>query len=245
MKKFKYALLLVIPLFFLMLAGCSNLKLSTTAKEYSADGLVAVVKGQASHYQKLTYTVNNKTHKVAVNGGHFAISVPVSTKDQTVRIKAENGKNSETKLVKVKKAKALQDYLTFAQAYNYTLLSMGQPTDQLKLILQDNGMFTHKKNDGTKWSFNVQNNQLMGIATKFSYKDLKSKTGQKNFGTDLMIISKLLGADGQKVLKDFGKQTKNAGKNSTKTSMNQITSNGVNYNINLTTTGFYLYITKY
>lgn len=244
MKKLRYALVLVIPLFFLLLSGCSKLGLSTTKKEYSADGLVAIVKGKASNYKKLTYTVAGETKKVAVDDGHFAISVPVSTKDQNVRIKATNGDKTETKLVKVKKAEALQDYLTFAQTYNYTLLSMGQPKDQLPL-LSKNGMFTHKKDDGTKWYFNVQNNKLMGIATKFSYKDLKSKTGQKNFATDLMIVSKLLGADGQQVLKDFGKQTKNASKNSTKTSMSQITSKGINFNINLTTKEFYLYITKY
>lgn len=244
MKKLKYLLLLVIPLFFLMLSGCSKLSLSTTKKSYSADGLVAVVKGQASNYKKLTYTVNGETKKVAVDGGHFAISVPVSASDQNVRIKAINGNKTETKLVKVKKAKALEDYLTFAQSYNYTLLSLGQQNDQLQLISK-NGIVTHKKNDGTKWYYNVQNNQLMGIATKFSYKDLKSKTGQRNFATDLMIVSKLLGADGKKVLKDFAKQTKNADKNSTKTSMDPITSKGVNYNINLTTKDFYMYITKY
>ncbi len=244
MKKLKYMLLMVIPLFFLLLTGCSKMNLSTTKKEYSADGLVAVVKGQANHYDKLTYRVNGKTKKVSVDDGHFAISVPVSTKDQNVRIKATNGDKVETKLVKVKKAKALESYLTFAQTYNYTLLSMGQPADQLQLITK-NGIITHKKSDGTEWYYNVQDNQLMGIATKFTYKDLKSKTGQKNMATDLMITSKLLGADGKQVLKDFGKQTKNASKNSTKTSMKQITSNGVNFNINLSMKEFYLYVTKY
>ncbi|WP_119326820.1 hypothetical protein [Companilactobacillus musae] len=244
MKKLRYVLLMVIPLFFLLLTGCSKLDLSTTAKEYRADGLVATIKGKASNYKKLTYTVGGQTKKVAVDGGHFAISVPVSTNDQNVRIKAVNGNKTETKLVKVKRVQALQDYLTFAQSYNYTLLSLGQPTDQLQLISKD-GISTHKKNDGSKWYYNVQDNQLMGIATKLSYKDLKSKTGQKNFATNLMIVSKLLGADGKQVLKDFAKQTKNASKNSTKTSMSQITSKGVNFNINLTTKEFYLYITKY
>ena len=235
---------MVIPLFFLLLTGCSKMSLSTTSKSYSADGLVAIIKGKVADYKKLTYTVGGETKKVAVDGGHFAISVPVTTNNQNVRIKATNGDKVETKLVKVKQAKALQSYLTFAQAYNYTLLSMGQPTDQLQLISK-NGISTHKKNDGTEWYYNVQDNQLMGIATKFSYKDLKSKTGQKNFATDLMVVSQLLGADGKKVLKDFGKQTKNASKSSTKTSMDQITSKGINYNINLTTNEFYLYITKY
>lgn len=244
MKKLRYVLLMAIPLFFLLLTGCSKLSLSTTQKEYRADGLVATVKGKAANYKKLTYTTAGQTKKITVNGGHFAFSVPVSTNDQNVRIKAVNGDKTTTKLVKVKKAKALQDYLTFAQSYNYTQLSLGQPTDQLQLISK-NGISTHKKTDGTVWYYNVQNNQLMGIATKFSYKDLKSKTGQKNFSTDLMVVSKLLGADGKKVLKDFAKQTKNASKNSTKTSMNQITSKGINFNINLTTNEFYLYITKY
>lgn len=244
MKKLRYLLLLVIPLFLLILSGCSKLSLSTTKKSYNADGLVAVVKGQAKNYKNLTYTVNGETKKVAVDSGHFAISVPVAASDQSVRIKAVNGDKTETTLVTVKKAKALEDYLKFAQTYNYTLLSMGQQNDQLQLISK-NGIMTHKKNDGTKWYLNVQNNQLMGIATKFPYKDLKSKTGQKNFATDLMVISNLLGADGKKILKDFARQTKNADKNSTKTSMSQITSKGINYNINLTTKDFYMYITKY
>ncbi len=244
MKKLKYVLLMVIPLFFLLLTGCSKLSLSTTKKEYSADGLVAIIKGKATNYQRLTYTVAGETKKVAVDGGHFAISVPVSDKNQRVRIKAVNGDKTETSLVKVKKETPLKNYLEFAQAYNYTMLSTGQADDQLQLISK-NGISTHKKNDGTKWYLNVQNNQLMGVATQFSYKDLKSKTGQKNFATDLMIVSKLLGADGQKVLKDFAKQTKNADKNSTKTSMDSIKSNGINFNINLATKGFYLYITKY
>ena len=244
MRKLKYALLMVIPLVFLLLTGCSKLSLSTTKKEYSADGLVAIIKGKATNYEKLTYTVAGETKKVAVDDDHFAITVPVSNKDQNVRIKAVDGDKTETSLVKVKKATPLKSYLEFAQTYNYTMLSMGQADDQLPLIVK-NGISTHKKSDDTKWYINVQNNQLMGIATDFSYKALKSKTGQKDLATDLTIISKLLGADGEKVLKDFAKQTKNAESNSTKTSMDTIKSNGINYNINLATKGFYLYITKY
>ena len=65
MKKLKYVLLMVIPLFFLLLTGCSKLSLSTTKKEYSADGLVAIIKGKATNYQRLTYTVAGETKKVS------------------------------------------------------------------------------------------------------------------------------------------------------------------------------------
>jgi hypothetical protein len=82
----------------------------------------------------------------------------------------------------------------------------------------------------------------MGVAFKLPYKSMKSKTGMKNFATDLSVISKLLGADGTKVLKNLSKQVKDA--DGGKTTMKQIESNGVKYNINLATKDVYFYITK-
>lgn len=242
MKKFKYLFLLVIPVFLLLLAGCSKLSLTTTKDTYKADGLVAIVKGEASSADKVTYTVSGKTKNVKINDDHFAISIPVATHDKNVRIKATKGKKTTTEIVKVKKAKALTGYTTFAQQYNYANLTLGKQNDQLKLIVNDNGIIKHKTASGTNLVMNVQDDQLMGIAMNLSYKTMKSKAGMKNFATDLAMVSQLVGADGKSVLKDLSKQIKDADGGTT--TMKQITSNGVKFNINLTTKDFYLYVTK-
>jgi len=242
MKKFKYLFLVIVPLFLLVLTGCSKLSLTTTKDTYKADGLVAVVKGKATDADKVVATVSGKTKNVKLNDGNFAISVPVATHDKNVRIKATKGDKSTTEIVKVKKAKALTGYTTFAQQYNYANLTLGKQDDQLKLIANNNGILKHKTTNGTKLVLNVQDNQLMGIAMNLSYKSMKSKSGMKNFATDLAMVSQLVGADGKSVLKDLSKQLK--GTDGGKTTMKQITSNGVNFNINLTTKDFYLYVTK-
>src|SRR5699024_6989569 len=114
--------------------------------------------------------------------------------DKNVRIKATSGDNSKTEIVKVKKAKALTGYTTFAQQYNYANLTLGKQNDQLGLIANENGIIKHTTASGTKLVMNVQDDQLMGIAMNLSYKSMKSKTGMKNFATDLAMISQLLGA---------------------------------------------------
>lgn len=242
MKKSRYLFLLMVPMFLLLLTGCSKLSLTTTKDSYKADGLVAVVKGRVTDADKVTYTVSGKTKDVEVNDDHFAISVPVATHDKNVRIKATSGDNSTTEIVKVKKAKPLAGYTTFAQQYNYANLTLGKQNDQMKLIANSNGIIKHTTASGTKLVMNVQDNQLMGIAMNLSYKAMKSKVGMKNFGTDLGIIAQLVGADGKAVLKDLSKQIKDA--DGGKTTIKQITSKGVNFNVNLTTKDFYLYVTK-
>ncbi len=240
-KKLKYLFLILVPVFFILLTGCSKLDLSTTKSEYSADGLVAVVKGKAIDYDKLTYTVGGVTKKVKVSDDHFAISVPVGTKTKTVRIKAQKNDDTKTKIVKIAKSKALIDYTTFAQQYNFMNLKMGKQTDQLPLIAKD-GIFKYTTSNGTKLRMNVQNGQLMGIAMNITYKAMKSKSGMKDFGTDLVLISQYVGADGKSVVKKLGKEVKDADGGTT--TMKQITSKGINYNVNLATNDFYLYITK-
>ncbi|WP_125590514.1 hypothetical protein [Companilactobacillus jidongensis] len=240
-RKIKYLFLVLVPLFFILLTGCSKLDLSTTKSEYSADGLVAVVKGKATDYDKLTYTVSGVTKNVKVTDDHFAISVPVATKSKNVKIKAKKGNDTKTKIVKVTKANELIDYTTFAQQYNFMNLKMGKQTDQLPLIAKD-GIFTYTTSNGTKLRMNVQGGQLMGIAMNITYKSMKSKSGMKDFGTDLVLISQYVGADGKKVVKKLGDEVKDADGGTT--TMKQITSKGVNYNVSLATKDFYLYITK-
>lgn len=242
MKKIKYFLILLIPIFFMVLSGCSELSLTTTKDQYEASGLVAVIKGKATKATKLVYTLNGQKHDIEMHNHEFALSIPVSNKNQDVKIVASDGDESDTKIVTIKKAKSLANYTEFAQMYNYSTLLAGQTTDQIPLVAQD-GIFNYKKNSNTILHFNVQNSSLMGIAVQDSLKSFKTKSGIKDFGQTLYSISNLTGANGKKVMSNLQKQLKNA-KDGNKTNLTPIKSNGVKFDINLSSENFYVYITK-
>ena len=163
MKKIKYFLILLIPIFFMVLSGCSSLSVDTTKNTYSANGMVAVVKGKATKANKVTYTMNGDTKKLTMNSGHFVFTVPVSDHEEDIKIVASNGSQTATKIVTIKAAKPVADYTTFAQQYNYFALMNGTPTDQIPLVDKD-GIFKYTKPNGTVLYFNVQANYLMGIS---------------------------------------------------------------------------------
>ena len=242
MKKMKYFLLLLIPIFFMVLSGCSSLSIKTTSNSYSADGLVAVVKGKATKATSLTYTIDGTTKKVTMNNGQFAFSVPVSTKNRDVKIVAKNGSDSQTKLVTINKATAIGDYTVFAQKYNYQALLSGQPTDQLPLVVESD-LFAYTRPDKTQLHFNVQEDFLMGISMESSFKSMKTKSGKESFGRNLAMIAQFTGADPKAVMKDLSKQMKDLNSGN-KTTIKQISSNGIKFNINLASNGFYVYVTK-
>lgn len=242
MKKMRYILLLLIPTFFMLLSGCSNLSITTTKNTYQPSGLVAVVKGKATKADKVTYKVNGITKKVKMNDGHFAFSVPASYKNQNVKIVASDEKTSQTKIVSIQATKKMGDYTAFAQQYNYSTLTLGAGNDQIPLIAED-GIFKYTKPDKTNVYFNVQGTNLMGIAMECSYKAMKDKTAMKSFETNLYMISKLLGANGKSVLKNLNSQLKNMNSGN-KTNLNSIDSNGIHFEINLSADAFYIYITK-
>ncbi|WP_099974717.1 hypothetical protein [Lactobacillus terrae] len=239
-NKIKY--LLFIPFLFLFLAGCSSKNITTTKNEYSADGLVAVVKGNAKGYSKVSYTQNGKTKSTNVTSNKFVFSVPVSSNDQTVKITAKDGSNTSSTSVTVKKAKPMTDYTTYAQSYNYMLLQSGSENSQLPLIFSD-GIHKVNYNDGLTYRFNVQNGSLMGISIKVPMKTLKSKDGAKNFAQELAISSQLVGSDGQKVLKKLSKEFKDVQDGNT-TTIDAVKSKGIIYNVNYSTSGIYIYMTK-
>ncbi|WP_125767869.1 hypothetical protein [Companilactobacillus furfuricola] len=242
MKKIKYFLILLIPIFFMVLSGCSKLSLTTTKDQYQASGLVAVIKGKATKATKLVYTLNGQKHNIKMHNHEFALSIPVSDRNQDVKIVASDGNESATKIVTIKKAKRLADYTQFAQMYNYFTLLAGQPTDQIPLVAQ-NGIFNYKKNENTILHFNVQNSALMGIAIQDSLTSFKTKDGIKSFGQTLYSISNLTEANGKKVMSNLQKQLKNA-KDGNKTNLKPIKSHGVKFDINLSSEDFYVYVTK-
>ncbi|MCH4008334.1 hypothetical protein [Companilactobacillus sp.] len=242
MKKLKYFLILLVPIFFIVLSGCSDLAIHTTSNSYSPSGLVAVVKGKATKASKLTYGLDGKQHTVKMNDGHFAFSVPVSSSEQDIKITASDGQQQVTKIITIRSAKPIADYTSLAQEYNYYALSSGSPTDQIPLVAQD-GIFKYTRPNGTVFHFNVQGSYLMGISVYSSLSNMKSKNGMKDFETSLYSMSSLIGADSKSVLKNLNKQLKNA-KDGNSSNMKQISSNGIHYNINLATNGIYIYITK-
>ena len=58
----------------LLLTGCSKISLSTTAKTYSPDGMVAVVKGHTANHNTVTCQIDNGVkHSVKVHDKTFVI----------------------------------------------------------------------------------------------------------------------------------------------------------------------------
>lgn len=97
----------------LVLAACGN-KLTTTKSTYHQDGMVAVIKGEASGAKQVRYKSANVQGTKKVNSGTFAFSVPVTASKQNVKITAGNLKRTVT----VSAATPLADYQTAANKYN-------------------------------------------------------------------------------------------------------------------------------
>lgn len=103
----------------LLLTGCSKVSLSTTAKTYSPDEMVAVVKGHTANQNTVTYQIDNGTkHSVKVHDKTFVIQVPASDRQQKVKIAAAHGGQQQQQTVTVNAAKKLGNYQQIVQKYN-------------------------------------------------------------------------------------------------------------------------------
>ena len=103
----------------LLLTGCSKVSLSTTAKTYSPDEMVAVVKGHTANQNTVTYQIDNGTkHSVKVHDKTFVIQVPASDQQQKVKITAAHGGQHQQQTVTVNAAKKLGNYQQIVQKYN-------------------------------------------------------------------------------------------------------------------------------
>ena len=103
----------------LLLTGCSKVSLSTTAKTYSPDEMVAVVKGHTANQNTVTYQIDNGTkHSVKVHDKTFVIQVPASNQQQKVKITAAHGGQQQQQTVTVNAAKKLGNYQQIVQKYN-------------------------------------------------------------------------------------------------------------------------------
>ena len=103
----------------LLLTGCSKVSLSTTAKTYSPDEMVAVVKGHTANQNTVTYQIDNGTkHSVKVHDKTFVIQVPASDQQQKVKITVAHAGQQQQQTVTVNAAKKLGNYQQIVQRYN-------------------------------------------------------------------------------------------------------------------------------
>lgn len=226
------------------LAGCSNGQpsLKPSAKVYRPDGIVTVVKGTVTKSAKLTYQVGSeKKHSASNQDGTFVIQVPSKLTQTKLKLTATNKGKRTSKTVTLAKAKPLIAYQQFAPIYTGINLKMKTNAPQLPLQVKD-GLVDLANNDGMRIRANIQDGQIVGIAYIFSVKKMKSKTEIKKFAMQLVALSTSVGADGQKVLKDYQKLAKKA--ENGQTTVDNIHSKGVTFETNFSTKNLYMYLVK-
>lgn len=141
----KLGIILGISLSFL-LTGCSKVDLSTTAKTYTPDEMVAVVKGHTDNKNKVTYQIDNgKKHSVKVHDKTFAIQVPASNKQQKVKLTASHDGSQSQKTVTVKAAKDLGDYQQISQKYNQMIVMSGLSPQEVQTLKTAQGLKNQKQ----------------------------------------------------------------------------------------------------
>jgi hypothetical protein len=111
----------------LLLAACGQ-QLKPTKTSYGQKGLVAVVKGNASGSDSIKYTTADTQGHSKINGGTFAITLPVSDKKQTVKLAV----GTQKKAVQIKAATALGSYKDAAAKYNQAVIAMALPASVQK-----------------------------------------------------------------------------------------------------------------
>lgn len=116
-----------------------------------------------------------------------------------------------------------------------------------------NDLLPTKVNDGvqnlvttkaTTIRANVQDGKLMGLALIVPTHQMKTKTGQKQFGTTFALLGTTLKAKPKYVITKFEKVLKDAKSNSTSTKTKTIRSNGIRFNTGFSTDHLYIYMTK-
>jgi len=91
---------------------------------------------------------------------------------------------------------------------------------------------------------NVQDGKMMGLALIVPTKQMKTKSGQKKFGTTFALLGTTLKAKPKYVINKFEKVLKDAKKNSSSTTTKTIRSNGIRFNTGFSTDHLYIYMTK-
>lgn len=226
------------------LAGCQSgtPSLKPSKSTYNASGLVAAVKGTVSKNAKVTYQIGSAASKKATNNdGSFVIQVPSQTKKTQVILKATKSGKTTTKKVTVNPSKTLVAYPKFAMTYNMVNQQMKLTAPALPMTQKD-GLVDLYSVDGVRIRANVQNQNVVSIAYIFPVKSMKSKTKMKDFAMRLTVLATAVGADGQKVLKDYQKLAKDA--ENGQTTVDNINSKGVTFETSFSDQALYMYLVK-
>ncbi|WP_155285863.1 hypothetical protein [Lacticaseibacillus zhaodongensis] len=120
MKKMMTALSAVV--LTLVLAACGQ-KLNANKTTFKQYGLVSVIKGDASGAKAVHYRADTATGSSKINGGTFAITLPISDKKQTVHLTAGDKKQT----VYVEAAKSLGTYKSSVAKYNQAVIGSALP----------------------------------------------------------------------------------------------------------------------
>ncbi|MCI1985964.1 MAG: hypothetical protein LKJ48_05290 [Lactobacillus sp.] len=119
------------------LTACGQ-QLSTTKKTYQPDAMVAVVKGAAKGHDRVHYQAATTSGTAKVNADSFVLSIPPTTKAQTVTITAGQQKVR----VKVAAAKAIGTYQTVAASFNQAVVGSALPKAAQKQLQAANASQT-------------------------------------------------------------------------------------------------------
>lgn len=225
----------------LILAGCGQLKLTTTKNQYQPTEMLAIIKGNASRQAQLTYRLKGQPHHLENRNGHFVLLVPASDQQQAVQLTATKGSQKQTKTVQVTKQLALTRYAALALKYNGGLKQLRLTGPTLPQT-PTNGVQTALQTSAYRLRLNVQHQQVINAAFEVPLKTMKQPASQKAFGTTFSLVSAALGANSQQVLKDFQKGIKNQQEG--QTTFKTIRSNGITYNISFSKTQLYIYLAR-
>lgn len=116
--------LMMVVLASLTLAACGQ-HITPSKTSYGQHGLVAILKGEASGAKKVSYAAGDMKGTVALHSGTYAITLPVTDKQQRVKLTA----GDEQTTVTIKAAKTLGPYKTAAQKYNQAVVGMNLPAE--------------------------------------------------------------------------------------------------------------------
>lgn len=240
MNKKIVALLLLLTSLIVAVSGCGQRKVSTVHSHYEGNGLVATIKGTAASSATLNYQLNGQKsqHNLKNRQGAFVLNLPPTLNTQKVTIKATQGQHVSSTKVTLAAATPLVAYRQFIMMYNAMVKTM--QLKPLPLTVSD-GLQTLQ---GTRQSefirVNLQQQKIVGLAFGYPVSQLKTKSGAMTFGKTLVALANSVGADGQKVLKQYRQAAKKAKKG--QTTVKAIVSRQVLFKTSFSTTAIYMYI---
>ncbi|KRL94073.1 hypothetical protein ACUIJQ_03305 [Levilactobacillus hammesii] len=223
-KKYWWGVLATAAL--LTLTACGR-QLHAVKVSYTDAGVVAVIKGDTSSDQPVTYKTAIAKGRVRVEHGQFRIAVPTSTRSTTITVK--QGPRVFTR--RLKAVSGLGTYRAVAKQYNQTLIVTSLPKAiQTKLQLAPNAaqqlqaqgqlkraMAQAKRaTKGSQWPttvegqavvktlagsmhLNVQHGRLMSVTVALAPAVLKSARAQQQLVWQLGALAPALGADARRV----------------------------------------------